>query len=483
MDRLQLLPSARVWEIFLALSKVPRSSGHEQQIANWITHYAGTHGLTTKLDETGNVILIAKASQGKENVPPIAFQGHMDMVAVCDKGYDHDFEHDGLELDIKEIDGEPFIFAHHTTLGADDGIGIAIALAIMTDPEIAHGPMEALFTVGEETSMQGMINFPAGLLASKMMINIDSEKDDEVTIGCAGGSDASFTAPLKFSDNVAEAGLKITFSGFSGGHSGIEIHKGRANAIICAAQVGKKLAEDFKLSLTSIDGGTFRNAIPTHAHLQLGGTKADVARALKQVDNLIKALKDEFAETDSTITVIASETEPAKVISQEDTLNILDAISTMPDGVLAWSMEFEDVVESSSNLGIVSTKDTQLQIVSLMRSMDSTTPIKNILQEFAKKHHFEVEFSNDYPGWKPSSYSKLLKMYEKSYEDFNFVKPKAVALHAGVECGIMRGKYPDMDIISIGPNIIGAHTTQEMVSVPSVEKIYGLVLDVMDALE
>ena len=482
MDRLKELPSALVWDIFQELSSIPRASGNEAAVASWIASYASSHGCASRIDETGNVLVIAKSSEGCQNVPPLAFQAHMDMVAVRDETCRHDFSSDPLDLSIQEIDGEPFVTADGTTLGADDGIGIALALAIMTDDEIRHGPLEALFTVGEETSMAGISGFPGGMLGSKMMINIDSEADDTVTAGAAGGSDAEFSCVLECAGELKPSALKIEISGLTGGHSGIEIHCGRANAIVTLARAARRLMEKIPLELTSFDGGTFRNAIPTSAAMVLAGRDEDIRSAAAALSSIAGELASEFRETDPGIDHRWEQVKPSPSADHEQSRRIVGAFASLPDGVFSMNDEFPDTVQSSSNLGLVRTESGRIVATALMRSLVTTDPIKEIMKTHAGEYGLDLNFSGDYPCWKPSSYSPLLKIYEKVYAENCFAKPRVAVLHAGVECGILKGKYPDMDIISIGPNIIGAHTTGERVSVPSVEKIYGLLLEVLEEL-
>lgn len=483
MKRLNDLPTARVWQIFQDIVKIPRASGNEKGIAGWIISFAKKHHIDAKIDETGNVILKQKATKGYEDRPSLSFQGHMDMVAVKTNDSKHDFTKDPIRPQVIEIKGEPFICAKDTTLGADDGIGIAIALAIMTDPEIEHGPLEALFTIGEEVSMVGINGFKEGILNSNYMINIDSETDDEVTIGCAGGTDAEFSFNLNYENEISPNGLKIELTGFTGGHSGIEIHKKRANGIQTLAILLRQLFADSNIKLNSIDGGMFRNAIPTFASAVVGGDAQELLKIKELAKNLVENIKDQYKDTDEGIKLTLTDLTGVKTISQTDSLTIINTLCEMPDGVLSMSSDFEDVVQSSINLGKITTSENEITTSSLMRSLVDTKPLERILQAVADKYKVNVKFFNSYPGWEPSGHSALLNCYSKVYEDFNFKKPKVVVIHAGVECGILRGKYPNMDIISIGPNIIGAHTTSEKVSVPSVEKIYGLILETMEELK
>ncbi len=483
MDRLQSLPSARIWEIFLELSRIPRASGNEKEAAKWVAGYASARGLISRIDGTGNVLITATATPGWEQVPALAFQAHLDMVPVCDPGCSHDFTRDPLELEIREYAGEPFVTAVHTTLGADDGIGVATALAIITDPDLQHGPLEAVFTVAEETSMQGAAKFREGMLASEMMVNIDSENDQEVIIGAAGGCDLHASMPMRRTAVSGEEGLLLRFSGFTGGHSGIDIHHGRANAIITAARVVRELTAEIPLRLASFEGGTLRNAIPVNAQVLLCGTPEDTALAARKAAAIAASLKTEHRDTDPRISLEAVSHDPAPAMSPEDTRRYVKAICDLPDGVVTMSEEFPEVVESSSNLGLVTSRNGILMITALLRSLTSTGDLKKMMAEALEQAGARIEEANEYPAWTPSAHSPLLKLYEGIYQENCFSKPQINVLHAGVECGILKAAYPAMDIISLGPTIIGAHTTGERVSVPSVEKIYGLLLELVEGMK
>lgn len=485
MERLNDLPTAGLWNIFQELSKIPHASGNEKAIAGWICSFAEKNGIEAFTDQAGNVILRKKASEGCENSPSVCMQGHMDMVAVKTPESSHDFAKDPLSLKIEEINDIPYVTADGTTLGADDCIGVAAALAVMTDPELRHGPLEALFTVGEEVSMVGMNELAPGLLRSSLMLNLDSENDEEVTVGCAGGEDARFRFPLTQAASRMVRRIEVTLSGLTGGHSGIEIHKNRANAICVLSRILKTAADKYSVSLQEFTGGTFRNAIPVSASavIYCEPDRCDEIRTL--LNDAFTSFSEKYAQTDPgmNLTVELSEQEEELAATDSDTsASILNTICEMPDGVITMSDEFEDRVETSCNLGLIRTENSVINTESLMRSLISTGPVAQTLADIADRHGFKVEFSNKYPCWTPSRNSILLKQYERIYEEFNFKKPDVCVLHAGVECGLLLGKYPDMDVISFGPTIIGAHTVEEKVSVYSVEKFYGMLTQMLEEL-
>ena len=484
MDRLNDLPTAKLWEIFQELAKIPHASGNESHIAGWILKFAKKNHIEGQLDKAGNVILRKKASKGFEHAPAVCMQGHMDMVAVRGENSRHDFSKDPLKLKIVEIKDIPYVTADNTTLGADDCIGVAAALTIMTDPDLEHGPLEALFTVGEETSMVGMNAFEANQLKCRYMLNLDSENDEEVTVGCAGGEDARFEFPLNYQSYDRYSAVTLSLAGLTGGHSGIEIHKKRANAIQTLALILREIGNHYNISLQKISGGTFRNAIPNEVSAVIGCAGSDCGDLIKLCKELENGVKEQYAKTDPNLILLAEAESVSSFrgISHDDTMNIIETLCEMPDGIIRMSDEFSDTVETSCNLGLIRTLEDKITTESLMRSFIDTRPVCNILDSIAEKHHVSVAFSNKYPGWTPDKNSSLLKTYCRIYEDFNFKKPAVCVIHAGVECGLMLNKYPDIDVISFGPTITGAHTVDEKVSVYSVEKFYGLLIELIGEL-
>lgn len=485
MERLKELPTASLWDIFEHLAHIPHASGNEKEIAHWILDFAQKHDIEGTLDQVGNVILHQKATKGLEHLPIICMQGHIDMVAVKGETSKHDFSKDPLELKIVEINEIPFVTANDTTLGADDCIGVAAALAIMSDPDLEHGELEALFTIGEETSMVGMSALEPNKLGCKYLLNLDSENDQEVTIGCAGGEDAHFEIPLSYVDQTEFSSIRLSLIGLIGGHSGIEIYKHQANAIQTLALVLKEISKQYPIYLQSFTGGTFRNAIPNEATVVFATSKENIKPIEELCSKLEADLKKQYEKTDPNL-ILMIETdlkESFKTISLEDTKKVIEIISSMPNGVITMSKKYKDIVETSSNLGIIKTLDGKITTESLMRSFIDTTPVCNILSNIAKQHGVKVTFSNKYQGWTPKQDSKLVKIFEKIYEDFNFKKPKVTIIHAGLECGIFISKYPNVDVISFGPTIIGAHTIKEKVSIYSVEKFYGLLLELINEIK
>lgn len=333
--------------------------------------------------------------------------------------------------------------------------------------------------------MVGMNELEPGLLRSSLMLNLDSENDEEVTVGCAGGEDARFSFPLTQAASRRVRRIEVTLSGLTGGHSGIEIHKNRANAICVLSRILKTAADKYSVSLQEFTGGTFRNAIPVSASavIYCEPDRCDEIRTL--LNDAFTSFSEKYAQTDPgmNLTVELSEQEEELAATDSDTsASILNTICEMPDGVITMSDEFEDRVETSCNLGLIRTENSVINTESLMRSLISTGPVAQTLADIADRHGFKVEFSNKYPCWTPSRNSILLKQYERIYEEFNFKKPDVCVLHAGVECGLLLGKYPDMDVISFGPTIIGAHTVEEKVSVYSVEKFYGMLTQMLEEL-
>lgn len=482
MNRLKELPSAAAWDIFSMMSRIPRASGNEQAVGDALLDYAKKHGLDGIKDESGNLIIKAKASKGHENAPSLAFQGHIDMVAVGPD--DHDFAKDPIKLRIDDIKDIPCVTACGTTLGADNGVGVSIALAIMTDKELKHGPLEAIFTVAEETSMGGMNALKPGLIDSKFMINLDSENDEELIVGCAGGADVKLS---KSFDRVAVPegykAYRVTVGNLKGGHSGIEIHKNRGNAVRLAAGLMEKIGCGEDVYLLSAEGGTFRNAIPVSCAFTIAVAEAKEQEFLKAIDDADKDAKEQLTETDPAVYIscdkLESDVLESGAIPHDAAKDLVAVINKIPNGVLSKSDLYPDVVENSSNIGVLQTEDSCVYALCLARSLKETDPITSVISSIAQNHGMTAEISNQYPGWDPAPSSMLRDMYEQTYEDFNFKKPLVQAIHAGLECGIFKSKYPDVDVISFGPTITGAHTAEEHVAIHSVEKCYGLVLELV----
>ena len=468
------LKPALVWKHFAAICNIPHPSHHEEKIRQYVVDFAKAQGLEYLVDEANNVYVRKSATAGMENRKGIVIQAHLDMVPQKNNDKTFDFENDPIEA---YIDGE-WVTANGTTLGADNGIGAAAILAVLEDNTLVHGPIEALFTATEETGMDGAFGLKGGLLQGDILLNLDSETEGELYVGCAGGLDANITLP--YTAEAAPAGYvayTVEVKGLKGGHSGIQIGYQRANANRELFRLLNHSACDLRLA--AVDGGGLRNAIPREATAVVLVAQADVATFEAEVAALEKTLVADFANIEDSISVKATATAaPAEVIPACVASKLAKAVIGAPNGVVKMSVEMEGLVQTSSNLARVVSDGTCVKIQCLLRS--SVNSEKHALGE-AIKGVFElagatVELSGDYDGWKPNMESPILHTMLASYESLYGVKPAVMAIHAGLECGIIGGKYEGLDMISFGPTICFPHSPDEKVEIASVDKFYSFLL-------
>ena len=468
------LAPALVWKHFAAICNIPHPSHHEEKIREYVVDFAKAQGLEYTVDEANNVYVRKPATAGMENRKGIVIQAHLDMVPQKNNDKVFDFENDPIEA---YIDGE-WVTANGTTLGADNGIGAAAILAVLEDKTLVHGPVEALFTATEETGMDGAFGLKGGLLQGDILLNLDSETEGELYVGCAGGLDANITLP--YAAEAAPAGYTayaVEVKGLKGGHSGIQIGYQRANANRELFRLLNASACDLRLA--SVDGGGLRNAIPREATAVVLVANGDVATFEAEVAAFEKTLIAEYANIEDSISVKAAVvTTPAEVIPAEVATKLAKAVIGAPNGVVKMSVEMEGLVQTSSNLARVISDGQTVKIQCLLRS--SVNSEKHALGA-AIKGVFElagatVELSGDYDGWKPNMESPILHTMLASYESLYGVKPAVMAIHAGLECGIIGGKYEGLDMISFGPTICFPHSPDEKVEIASVEKFYSFLL-------
>ena len=468
------LAPALVWKHFAAICNIPHPSHHEEKIREYVVDFAKEQGLEYTVDEANNVYVRKPATAGMENRKGIVIQAHLDMVPQKNNDKVFDFENDPIEA---YIDGE-WVTANGTTLGADNGIGAAAILAVLEDKTLVHGPVEALFTATEETGMDGAFGLKGGLLQGDILLNLDSETEGELYVGCAGGLDANITLP--YVAEAAPAGYvayAVEVKGLKGGHSGIQIGYQRANA---NRELFRLLdASACNLRLASVDGGGLRNAIPREATAVVLVAEGDVKTFEAEVATFEKTLIAEFANIEDSISVKAAVVStPAEVIPAEVATKLAKAVIGAPNGVIKMSVEMEGLVQTSSNLARVVSDGQTVKIQCLLRS--SVNSEKHALGA-AIKGVFElagatVELTGDYDGWKPNMESPILHTMLASYESLYGVKPAVMAIHAGLECGIIGGKYEGLDMISFGPTICFPHSPDEKVEIASVEKFYSFLL-------
>lgn len=477
------LEPKNVWNHFHSLTQIPRPSGHTQKVADFLVKFGKDLGLESFKDGFGNVIIRKAATSGMENRKGIVLQGHMDMVPQKNNDKEHDFTKDPISTRIvKEADGE-WVWACGTTLGADDGLGIAAAMSILESKELKHGPIEALFTVDEETGMFGAKALKPGVLKGEILLNLDSETEGELYVGCAGGLDAS--AEFKYRTENIPAGykaLKITVTGLRGGHSGMEINEGRGNANKTMARVLLPLIRDCKGRLASFDGGNMRNAIPREAEAVIAVPAEKETKARSIVAKSFETIKSEFHRIDPDLVISVEPSRVRKVIAGTTGKKLVQAIYACPNNVDRMSLEIDGLVETSNNLAIVKTGKDKISVHTLLRG--ATDSIKDDLAE-AVRAAFElagakVRFSGGYSGWSPNLESPILKTMKTQYKKLFGVEPAVMAIHAGLECGILGKAYPQWDMISCGPTLKSPHSPAERCFVPSVEKWWKFITAVLE---
>ncbi len=463
------MEKSKVLETFKELSKVPRDSKKEDKIRDWLIEYAKREGWEYKVDKVGNLLI--KVPGGKDRT--VVLQAHMDMVCQKDDGVEHDFTEDSLE--IYEEDG--WLKAEGTTLGADNGIGIALSLEIAREDRSERPNLELLFTVDEESGFTGVFGLKEDFLTGDILINLDSEDEGVFTIGCAGGVRMTIN---KDYDLINRSGslIDLRVEGGLGGHSGVDIHKGRANAAKIIARVLYDLREiDF--SLLSVELGTVFNSIPGSGVAKVIVDDHEVRDFLSLFEEKVDAISDEYKsiEDDLDILMKVKESNDYECLSTEDSLNLVDFLISLPDGVFNMSQDVEGLVETSSNIGVVKLEDGTVELKVLSRG-SSASKLELLVNKFlciSNSFDYTVERGNGYPGWKPNPESKLLKQAVKIYQDLYQKEPAIEAIHAGLECGLIGSKYEGMDMISIGPTVKGAHTTDERLKIESLDKVYGFL--------
>jgi dipeptidase D len=472
----QLEPN-NLWKHFADLNAVPRASKKEERVIQFAVTFGKNLGLETIVDHVGNVIIRKPASPGMEDRKPIVMQSHLDMVHQKNNDTVFDFETQGIEMYVEE----GWVKAKGTTLGADNGIGVATIMAVLASKDIAHPALEALFTIDEETGMTGALGLQGGMLSGEILLNLDTEEDDEIDIGCAGGMDVTATRSYNTAtvDKSNQIGIEIIVKGLKGGHSGIDIHLGRGNANKILTRIIHGLPE---VSLCSFEGGSLRNAIPRESHATIAIHKEGKESTLSTLNNRIADIKKEFESIEPNLSIIIDEVAcpDTKVDSQEQTI-LLNAIYAAHNGVFRMSPDIADLVEASNNVAKVEIKEGMAKILCLTRSSVESTKmdVAYSLKSCFELGGFEVTFSGAYPGWTPNINSPILKVMTSLYEKMYSSKPHVVACHAGLECGILGQNYPEMDMISYGPTIKGAHSPDEKVNIASVQKFWNFTLEIL----
>lgn len=469
-----------LWNKFADLNAVPRPSKKEDRVIEFMKNFGNSLGLETFEDEIRNVIIRKPATPGMENRKALVLQGHLDMVHQKNAETVFDFDTQGIDM---FVDGD-WVCARGTTLGADNGLGVAAIMAILESTTIPHPAIEALFTIDEETGMTGALNLKGGILQGQILLNLDTEEDDEIDIGCAGGIDVTATAEYDEEDTPeGSTAYTITVKGLKGGHSGMDIHKGLGNANKIMNRLLFDGFDNFGLQIATINGGSLRNAIPRESVAKVIIAEVYDEAFVFDMQQIVNEIKTEFKTTEPNLEVVFEKlkTVPAKVMPSIAQFYFVRAMYTAHNGVYRMSADFDNLVETSNNIAKVVVGEGQLSVQCLTRSSVETSKfdLANALRSAFELMGCEVEFSGSYPGWTPNSKSEILDVLVGIYEKQNHEKPKVVACHAGLECGILGTNYPDMDMISFGPTIHGAHSPDERASISSAQKFWKFVLEIL----
>jgi dipeptidase D len=479
---LEALNPSGVWKNFKELTLIPRPSKKEGKVVEFIQKFGKNLGLETKTDAVGNIIIRKPATPGFENRKGVIFQAHVDMVPQKNSDKKHNFETDSIEA---YIDGD-WIKANGTTLGADNGIGVAVMLTYLESKELKHGPIECLFTIDEETGMTGAFALKPGQLNGEILINLDSEDEGELYIGCAGGLDGNIE--FDYDGEAVPSGYvayHIKVGGLKGGHSGLEIHLGRGNSNLILFRMLRKAERNFGLRLSELEGGNMRNAIPREAHATVLVPRNNTNEWLKFADRYLEMVRSELAAADPDLKIEVKETEqPSRVLKADLQKRLIASIYSCPNGVVRMTDGIEGLVETSTNLSIVKSSDSKITVSCLLRSsVDSAKEnLSESMQALFELAGARANFAGSYPGWKPNMESMIMKVMDEVYTAIYQKKMEIKAVHAGLECGIIGGVYPNLDMISVGPTIRHPHSPDEKVHIGSVEKFWKFLNASMEAI-
>ncbi len=468
-----------VWKHFAALSRIPRCSKHEENAAQFVLDTARKLGLSAKQDRSGNVVVRKPATPGRERAKRVCLQGHLDMVCEKNAGKAHDFGKDPIEL----VRKGNFLMANGTTLGADNGIAVAANLAIMEDKTLEHGPLEFLFTIDEETGLTGANHLEPGFLESKTLMNLDSEEEGALYVGCSGGKDTTGTWRVEFEAAPAGASaIEVRVSGLKGGHSGLEIDKGRGNALKILNRVLIALGDE-GARLARIEGGNKRNAIPREAQAVMYVPRAKSAGAQALVSRWNDTLRAELKSVEPDLQVTASEPKGRKgsVMKKKFQKHITSVIAALPHGVTKMSADISRLVETSTNVAMIATAGRKVTLATSQRSSVASEieEIARTVRTIMEMGGAEVTQGDGYPGWKPDMASPILKLAIATYEQLYKKTPEIKAVHAGLECGIIGEKYPGMDMVSFGPTLEGVHSPDEKIHIDTVPRFWAFLVAIL----
>ncbi len=470
-----------VFKYFEEISQIPRGSGNEKAVSDYLRKVGEDLGLETIQDEYLNIIIRKPATPGYESAPGVILQGHMDMVCEKNKGTNHDFMKDPIEL---KIDGD-YIYATDTTLGADNGIAVAMGLAILASNDVAHPALEVLLTVDEEAGMTGAENLDGSLLKGKYILNLDSEEEGHLLVSCAGGVTALSTIPVNFKDaDSSKAAYSIEIKGLLGGHSGMDIIKQRGNSNKLLGRLLNLVSVDF--DLVKVEGGSKNNAIPRESDCSIMINSVDKATLVSDIEKITAIFKNEFSTSDPGLEIVCSETSASsKVLDCDSKSKVISMLNLIPNGIQTMSMDIENLVESSTNIGVLRTTDSAVTFECAVRSSVGTlkTDITNRMDLLTKQLNGSLELISDYPAWEYAKNSQLEKICIDAYKNLVGKEPIIMALHAGLECGLLLEKMPNAEAISFGPNMYDVHTPNEHLSISSTENTWKFLLEVLKSMK
>ncbi|MDA3886111.1 MAG: aminoacyl-histidine dipeptidase [Candidatus Delongbacteria bacterium] len=468
-----------LWKHFYNISQIPHPSKKEEKLIKYLVDFAIEQGLDYKLDEVGNVLIKKAATKGKENSQTTVLQSHIDMVCEKNEGIDHNFDNDPLKL----IIDNGWVTAEGTTLGADDGIGVAASLAVLEENTIEHGNLECLFTVDEETGLNGANGLRKDFVDGKLLLNLDSEEEGAVYIGCAGGKSTLLHKQIKtISQTEGEVIYNIKLSGLQGGHSGLVINKGLGNAVILLARFLWNINDKLNFSLFSFEGGDKHNAIPREANAVIGVKQQDEPLLDAEIKKYIKIYRDEYKKIDDKVVISKKKVkQEGNVFSEKDKGVLLNLLYSFPAGVFSMSKDIHGLVETSTNLASVTFVEDAIKILTSQRSSvaSSIKDISDKIISIGMLAGYDYETEDPYPSWTPNPDSKILKIVQSVYKETFNDEISVKAVHAGLECGIIGDKYPDMDMVSFGPTVEGAHSPDERLEISSVENFWLLLKGIL----
>jgi len=478
-NEIRVIEPSSLWNNFTNLNSVPRPSKKEEKVIDFLIQFAEKLNLNCFKDSIGNLIINKPSTDDMKNCKTIVLQSHVDMVHEKNNDVEFDFENSGINM---HIEGD-WVKAKGTTLGADNGLGVASIMSILQSTDISHPEIEALFTIDEETGMTGALNLDEDVLKGEILLNLDTEEDDEICIGCAGGVDITINKTYETEDNHPESTfIKILVNGLTGGHSGAEIHKGLGNSNKILNSLLKHLDSKYRVRISEIKGGNLRNAIPRESFSVIQIQTKDYSEIDQEITNFFNLNRIKYNDLDPNFNISLSDAiGEYKPLDKDDHQKLIECLDACPNGVFLMSRTIDNLVETSNNLANIVVRDGSISIKCLTRSSveNSKSELSNLISNIFKNKGFEVKLSGGYPGWEPNMNSDILSVAINCYKKLNNESPKVNVIHAGLECGIIGSHYPNMEMISFGPTILGAHSPDEKASISSTKKFWGFLIEIL----